>query len=91
VLTGAQIRAARGMLNLSVTELAEMSGLAINTIRRAEGSNGIPAITPANLKLLSMTFDEAGLIFIDADKHGVGVRFAHPHAAEYKNRRRDVT
>jgi hypothetical protein len=75
VITGAQIRAARGLLNVSVAQLAELTGLAINTIRRAEATNEVPVMTPANLRLLVMTFEEAGVLFIEADTHGPGVRF----------------
>jgi len=89
VLTGAQIRAARGLLNMSVSELAERTGLAINTIRRAEGTNDVPAITSANMQLLATTFGDAGVIFIEASVQGAGVRFAEPHVAALQKRRRE--
>ena len=74
LVNGAQIRAARGLLNLSVAELAAQTGLAVNTIRRAESTNEIPAITAGNLRLLRMTLESAGVIFVDADDLGPGVR-----------------
>jgi transcriptional regulator with XRE-family HTH domain len=89
VITGSQLRAARGLLNLSVAELAERTGLAINTIRRAEGTNDVAAITTGNMRLLAKTFHEAGIIFIEADVLGVGVRLAAPHASEFQKRRRE--
>ena len=89
LLTGAQIRAARGLLNLSVAELAESTGLAINTIRRAEGTNGPPAITAANLALLRATLEDAGVDFVDAsDSYGPGVRTRNGDPLPNRSRRR---
>jgi transcriptional regulator with XRE-family HTH domain len=90
VLTGSQLRAARGLINLSVSELAERTGLAINTIRRAEGTNGPSPITAANMKLLSSAFDEAGVLFIPADELGPGVRLKTPEITSVQSRRRDA-
>lgn len=85
---GAQLRAARGLLNLSVAELAERTGLAINTIRRAESTNETPAITDANLRLLTATLEIAGVLFIDANELGSGVRFRSPSPLPHRPRRR---
>lgn len=89
MITGSQLRAARGLLNLSVSELAERTGLAINTIRRAEGTNGEPTITAANIKLLEDACGAAGVLFIPADDLGPGVRLAAVTATELRPRRRD--
>jgi transcriptional regulator with XRE-family HTH domain len=74
LLTGAQIRAARGLLDISIAELAQRAGLAVNTIRRAERAEGAVAITAANMKVLRNALEEAGVEFIDADERGPGVR-----------------
>jgi transcriptional regulator with XRE-family HTH domain len=87
--TGAQIRAARGLLNISVAELASQTGLAINTIRKAEATNDVAAITPANTNLIRKTLEEAGVHFIDADALGPGVRLRNPKPMKLRNRRRD--
>lgn len=89
MLTGAQIRAARALLNISVAELAELTGLAVNTIRRAEGTNNVSPITTANLQLIKQTFEKAGVAFLAAEEEGVGVRFAKNAAPIIKRRRRD--
>ena len=89
VLTGAQIRAARGLLNMSVAELAARTGLAVNTIRRAEGTNEVPPITAANITLLVRTFEEAGVMFVEGGGLGVGVRLADPGGPKFQNRRKD--
>jgi transcriptional regulator with XRE-family HTH domain len=89
MLTGAQIRAARGLLNMSVAELAERTGLAVNTIRKAEGTNEVPPITPAPMQLIIKIFTDAGVIFLEAGEQGVGVRFARPAKSKFQSRRRD--
>ena len=90
MITGSQLRAARGLLNLSVSELAEQTGLAINTIRRAEGTSGPAPITVANMNLLAATFDAAGVVFIPAGEQGFGVRFKSPDVIAHQPRRKDA-
>ena len=90
MLTGSQLRGARGLLNLSVSELAERTGLAVNTIRRAEGTNGPAPITLANMKLLLATFEEAGVLFIQPDQLGPGVRLKSAEPLPMQMRRRDT-
>jgi transcriptional regulator with XRE-family HTH domain len=75
--TGAQLRAARALLNLSILELAGQTGLAVNTIKRAEATNGEAPITAANAALLVATFAKAGVEFLPAAQGaGAGVRFS---------------
>lgn len=92
--TGAQIRAARGLLNMSVAELAELTGLAVNTIKRAEATNGAAPITAANAALIVMRLEEAGVELIaPGEVAGAGARFAaaeHEQEA-YRRRRRRST
>jgi transcriptional regulator with XRE-family HTH domain len=78
LLTGAQIRAARGLLDLTIAELAQLAGLAVNTIRRAEADDGSGSITFANMKVLRMALEDAGVRFIDPDELGPGVRLKNP-------------
>ena len=88
MITGAQLRAARGLLNVSVAELAERTGLAVNTIRRAESTNGPAPITVANSALLTKQFEDAGVVFIAADERGPGVRLVSPVPLPAQTRRR---
>lgn len=88
MLTGSQIRAARGLLNLSAVELAERTSLAINTIRRAESSNGIAPISQANMRLLEAVFGDLGIVFIPSDTLGPGVRLKAMEPAAQMPRRR---
>lgn len=41
-ITGKQCRAARGLLGLTMAELAEESGVSVSTIKRLEGSDDAP-------------------------------------------------
>lgn len=75
--TGAQLRAARGLLNLSVKEVAEKTGLVVNTIKRAESETGPAPTTRANARLLIRYFTDGGVVFVPPDQTvGPGVRLA---------------
>lgn len=89
--TGAQLRAARGLLNLSVLELSERTGLAPNTIKRAEGTNGPSPITRANAKLLIAILTELGVVFVPADETAdAGVRLRHGVDVQLSRKRRAI-
>lgn len=78
--SAAQLRAARAAVNLSIQELAGLTGLGVNTIRRAEASKGPLALTRANAERLVMTLESLGVHFLEADERGDGVRFKEPPA-----------
>ena len=86
-VTGAQLRAARGLLNMSVSDLAERTGLAVNTIRKAEKTNGPAEVTIASMRLFVTTLQSAGVIFIAADQNGAGVRLESPDQEPLRRRR----
>ena len=89
--TGAQLRAARGLVNMSVLDLAERTGLAPNTIKRAEGSNGPAPVNTANAKLMVATLQSLGVMFIPAlEGMGSGVRLASPEQPALARRRTDA-
>jgi hypothetical protein len=87
--TAAQVRAARGLLNMSASQLAEETGLALNTIKRAERTNGPSAVMRANAKLLVETLERHGVVFINANaKFGPGVRLRLDSVSAFPGRRR---
>lgn len=49
MLTGAQIRMARGYLRWSVERLAKEAGVGISTVQRMEKVDGVPAASAQNL------------------------------------------
>jgi ribosome-binding protein aMBF1 (putative translation factor) len=77
-LTGAQIRAARALLNWSAADLARQSALGVNTIRRAEVAQNATSLTAANEMAIRRAFEAAGVEFIDENGTGEGVRFRKP-------------
>lgn len=51
-LSGAQVRAARGILKWSVADLATASGISASTIKRLESVDDIPNIQTGNLQAI---------------------------------------
>ena len=79
MLTGAQIRAARGLLGWSQKDLSERADLGFATIQRAERDSATIKGTVDTVVKIQTAFEEAGIIFIDADdRHGPGVRLSKP-------------
>lgn len=77
MLTSAQIRAARGLLDWSQKDLAEATKLSAQTIKRMEGDRGPEASTEANVQAVRRALESAGVIFLEAKSNkdgGAGVR-----------------
>ncbi len=70
----AQLRAARGLLGWNQSRLANASGVALSTIRRMEGSEGPLRGMAENVWKVQRALEDAGVIFIDEDDEGPGVR-----------------
>jgi transcriptional regulator with XRE-family HTH domain len=71
MVTSAQLRAARGLLNWTVRDLAERSGVHRNTITRIElDSTG----TGHAIVAIERALQEAGVIFVAENGEGPGVR-----------------
>ena len=75
MIGAAQIRAARGLLAISQSELAESAKVGVATIRRIESSHDQLKVTVQTLLRLQRALEAAGVVFIDRDeKLGPGVR-----------------
>jgi predicted transcriptional regulator len=72
MLTPAQCRAGRGLVDWSQADLAQHAGVGIVTIRQLEA--GIHAPRRATLDVVRRAFEKAGVEFIDENGGGVGVR-----------------
>jgi transcriptional regulator with XRE-family HTH domain len=72
MLTPAQSRAARGLLDWSQRELRRRSSLSESTIRDFEKGRRIPS--PSNLAAMRLALEEAGVEFTNGDAPGVGLR-----------------
>jgi transcriptional regulator with XRE-family HTH domain len=74
MITAAQIRAARGLLNLSQAQLADMAELGIATIKRIEASSEVRGAA-STLWKIQAALEAAGIEFLPAeDGGGLGVR-----------------
>ena len=73
MLTISQIRAARGLLGWSQSDLAERAGVSLPTVKRVEAGTG-PRVSDAARNKLRRTFESAGVEFIDENGGGPGVR-----------------
>ncbi len=71
MLEGIQVRMGRAAVGWSVRELAHDAGVTPNTISRIE--NGGDALA-STMERLQTALEDAGVIFIDADDEGPGVR-----------------
>lgn len=65
MLTAAQIRAARALLDWSQKQLAEKSKLSVPTIKRMEGAMGPERSTDANVDAVKRALENAGVIFLE--------------------------
>ena len=59
MITGAQIRMARGFLKWSVKDLKEAAGVSEMTITRMEAQDGIPNALGHNLQAVEKTLESA--------------------------------
>ena len=77
MLTGAQIRAGRALVDWTGAELAKASSVSLQTIRRMAGDVGAERSSAANIQAVRRALEEAGVVFLDADPMagvGPGVR-----------------
>ena len=74
MLTAEQIRAARAMLRWEQSELARLAEISAPTVKRLERMVGPIAANTATEAALRRAFDAAGVIFIDENGQGPGVR-----------------
>ena len=75
----AQLRAARGLVGWTQSELASISGVGISTVRRMESSEGRLRGTAENVWKIQNALEQAGVVFTDQkDERGPGVRLRDP-------------
>jgi len=74
MITSAQIRAARGMLDWSRKDLAKFSGLSFASMIRLESFDGVPSSNFKTLEAIKAAFEQAGIEFIGTPEDGPGVR-----------------
>jgi hypothetical protein len=78
-LTSGQIRAARALLRWSAEDLARASTVGVATIRRAELAEAETSMNTPNDRAIRQACEAAGIVFIDENGGGAGVRLKKPH------------
>jgi transcriptional regulator with XRE-family HTH domain len=73
-VTSEQIRAARALLRWEQRQLAGASGVSLPTVKRLEGKPGELAAYDATAAKLRTALESAGVVFVDENGHGPGVR-----------------
>ena len=68
-----QLRAARGLLGWSQSDLAQRAGLSLPTVKRVESGTG-PRVSDEAQNKLQRALESAGVEFIDENGGGPGVR-----------------
>ena len=74
MITSEQIRAARQLLKITATELADKSGVGIATIRRFELMAGVPSGNARSIEAIQKALEQGGVQFIGTPEHQPGVR-----------------
>ena len=72
-LTGEQIRAARALLRLEQRDVARLSGLSVETIKRLERVRGRVDAHFRTVATLQRTFGDLGVQFVAREGGAIGV------------------
>ena len=75
MITSAQIRAARGMLDWTRSDLSEKSGVGFSSLQRLESADGVPGAQFKTLEAIKDAFEKAGIEFLGSPEEGAGVRW----------------
>jgi len=88
VIDADQLRAARGLLNISQADLAKSASVHVATIRRLEGATEIRGAAESLWKI-ETALEQAGVEFLQADDtKGPGVRLKHSQHGESQRKGR---
>ena len=75
MITSAQIRAARAMLDWSRDMLSTEAGVGISALMRLESADGVPSGNIKTFEAVQKAFEKAGIEFIGNPESGAGVRW----------------
>jgi transcriptional regulator with XRE-family HTH domain len=89
MMTGEQLRAARAMLKMEQGELAELSGVSTETIKRLERMDGPLSAHSMTLTALQHCFEGEGVVFLPENGNlpGVKLRREPPPAIRTRKKR----
>jgi transcriptional regulator with XRE-family HTH domain len=88
MLTGEQLRAARAMLKLEQGELAELSGVSAETIKRLERLDGPLSANSMTLDGLQKALEREGVMFLPENGGLPGIRPRRDPPANVRVRKR---
>lgn len=74
MLTGAQIRAGRALVRWTLDDLAKAAKVGLQTVRRAEASDGKVKMLANNEAAIRAALESAGVEFLEENGGGPGVR-----------------
>ena len=80
MITGAQIRSARGALRWTAAQLAVHAGVGIQTVMRLEAHDGVPPSRSSTLMDIRAALEAAGIEFVGTPDDGPGIRLRAPKA-----------
>jgi transcriptional regulator with XRE-family HTH domain len=89
MLSAAQIRAARALLNISASELAAESGVDLRTIQRFEAAEGTRGNRSGTLERIQQALEAAGVVFLGDPINAPGVQLV-PMTQSKKARKRET-
>lgn len=69
---------ARALLGWPPTALARAARMRPTIVQRAEATDDEPAITTAQANAIQAALEAAGIIFIEQNREGLGVRLRKP-------------
>ena len=75
MITSAQIRAARALLDWSRADLSITSGVGASALMRLESAVGIPSGNIKTFEAVQKALEEQGIEFIGTPENGAGVRW----------------
>ena len=78
MVTGAQIRAARSALKLSIDSLSDLSGVSVRTLKRMESVLDVPNSNQPNLAAVKSALERLGIEFIGTPDDRTGIRIGKP-------------
>ena len=85
MLSSGQCRAARALLNWTQEDLAVRAGVSRSTVRGFE--SGQHELQRASAAMIRMALEQAGVILIEADEQGAGVRLQSPYRPDQPDAR----
>ena len=88
MLTGEQLRAARAMLKMEQGELADLSGVSVETIKRLERLDGPLSANSLTLAGLQKALEVEGVIFLPENGNLPGVKLRREPPPAIRTRRK---